>query len=472
MLIQLRRHRSRQLDLSLSFRLSGLSSGAKLELVQQSRSPSVITVAVQLPESEAQDAPNGRLLDKFPSTTTLWQLLRIFEAGVAGNGSKRNFTARAMPATDNGDTGAGRLYYQMPVFHVMGRELSSFTDLQKSLAQLGFSGGNILLRLSFRTTQEPLEEAMLKISGYFSGFEDSAGVKAEAAEAIAPVEPAPVIIDQIEPASQLASSTLEQPTPDPISIGSVLQPDSSQIPSEPTQAQSITVFRPPELTRVVLEPDGDHRPTFEHLLSYQKRLKDEAQRQNRMLSNAEIAAKAAAEQEKLANIAEVEIKIRFPEQSQVVTKFGQPDTGATLYRFTRGCLNKGIANEPFSLTFASGSGELGRTSSKSQTAIPDSDQTLLIKDLGMKGRLLINFTWDDKASMAARASGPNHLKPELCRIAQELKVPDIPEARGDSSEYALGGLGAALRGNSEAENTRRKGGGGGTPKWFKMPGKK
>ena len=57
------RYKGKQLDLSLVLRLSGLTSGAKLELVQLSRSPSVVTVALQLPESEVRGAPSGRILD-------------------------------------------------------------------------------------------------------------------------------------------------------------------------------------------------------------------------------------------------------------------------------------------------------------------------------------------------------------------------------------------------------------------------
>ena len=69
------------------------------------------------------------MTDKFPSTTTLWQVLRKFEAGVAGDGNtKRNLTARGAPGMNDGSSGAGRLYYQIPVIQIMSRELSSFTD--------------------------------------------------------------------------------------------------------------------------------------------------------------------------------------------------------------------------------------------------------------------------------------------------------------------------------------------------------
>lgn len=166
------RNNNKQVDLSRTIRLSGLSSGAKLELVLLSRSPSVVSVALQLPDTEVRDGSASRLVEKFPSTTTLWLVLRKFESGSKeGGGARYNFTARGVPQTADGTSGSGRLVYETPVLHVMGRELSTFTDLQKSLGQLGLNSGSVLLRLSFRVTQTPLEEAMGEIEQYFKSID-------------------------------------------------------------------------------------------------------------------------------------------------------------------------------------------------------------------------------------------------------------------------------------------------------------
>jgi len=111
----------------------------------------------------ASGVPGGRLTDKFPSDTTLWLILRKFESG---QGANLNFTARGVTQMENGGSGAGRIFYEMPVLNVMGRELATFTDLQKTLAQLGLSG-NALIRLDFKKTDQPLEEAMATIGDYF-----------------------------------------------------------------------------------------------------------------------------------------------------------------------------------------------------------------------------------------------------------------------------------------------------------------
>ncbi|KAJ9245574.1 hypothetical protein DTO169E5_879 [Paecilomyces variotii] len=468
------KHKSKQLDLSLSFRLSGLSSGAKLELVQASRSPSVVTVGLQLPESEAQGVPNGRVLDKFPSNTTLWLVLRKFEAGVAGDGKTRNLTGRGAPATDGGSAGAGRLYYQTPVLQIMGRELSSFTDLQKSLAQLGYNSGNVLMRLTFRTTSEPLEEAMQKIGEYFQSFEDKSG---EIAEAVAPIQEGRTI-DDTNPSVTARVS----PTPDPaaeavggIPAEPVSQPAAPETPStEPPQTQTVfsrpvTVYRPPSSSTPqsaqTKYDENDYIPSVEHAKSHQDRL-NASSRPTRLPTDAEIAAKAAAEQQLLASIKEIDVKVRFPDQSQVVAKFGQEDTGKTLYDFVRSCLDEPFTAEKFNLSTPGAPALIG--GKRSHSSIPDSDTSLLIRDLGMKGRMLVNFSWDPNASLAARGSGAMLLKPELRSQAQDIKVEEIKALEEpEQPSRSLGGPSAAA-----SNETKRKGGTGGVPKWLKLPGKK
>ena len=114
------------------------------------------------------------MTDKFASSTSLWQILRSFESANAGGlNSQKNFTGRGVPSMVSGNSGAGRLYYEEPVLRIMGREYSSLTDLQKSLGQLGFNGGSVLLHLSFRASEVPLEQAQEEIEDYFRSLEES-----------------------------------------------------------------------------------------------------------------------------------------------------------------------------------------------------------------------------------------------------------------------------------------------------------
>jgi tether containing UBX domain for GLUT4 len=462
-----RRHNRKQLDLSLSFRLSGLSSGAKLELVQLSRSPSVVTVGLQLPESEARGAPNGRILDKFPSTTTLWLILRKFEAGVAGSGPVRNLTSRAVPAADGGNV-AGRLYYEIPVLQIMEREISSFTDLQKTLAQLGFNSGSVLIRLSFRRTEEDIEEAMAKIGEFFKSSEDEAP-SAHAVNAASAAAP--------------AASAIEEPVPVP-QLSSALQPESSNItaaadevvapplpvsePVAPTidSGRHITVFSPPSedtpSSARLAYNESDYIPTIEHAKLHQ-RLLNESSRPKRLPTDAEIAAKAEAEAARKAAIHEVDVKIRFPDQSQVVAKFGPSDTGQSLYDFARGCLAPPFASEKFNLTVH------GVSRSQHASAIPVSDKKRLIRDLGLAGRVLVNFSWADTAASFVHKRRAEILRPELRSQAQQLKVEQPPELKEEEDVSGPSQQDPSKAQGDKPSGTRKP---GAMPKWLKLPGKK
>ncbi|KAJ6094963.1 hypothetical protein N7467_002476 [Penicillium canescens] len=435
------KHNRKQLDLSLSFRLTGLSSGAKLELVQFSRSPSVVTVGLQLPESEARGAPNGRILDKFPSTTTLWLVLRKFEAGVAGSGPVRNLTSRAVPATDGGD-GAGRLYYEMPVLQILEREVSTFTDLQKTLAQLGFNSGNVLMRLSFRRTEEPIEEAMVQIGEFFKSSEDEARSSQD---------------KTVAPAAASMGSISEEPAQQPSSSlhylnDRLIWPNYHRLlsPSDNTPSSAQIAYN-----------ENDYIPSIEHAKLHQ-RLLNQSSRNQRLPTDAEIAAKAEAEEARRAAIREVDVKVRFPDQSQVVAKFGPEDTGYSLYEFVRGCLAPPFAGEKFHLTVHA----ISR--SHNATTIPDSDKTQLIKGLGLAGRVLVNFSWADSVAQSVHERRAEVLRPELRSQAQQLKVEQPPEPKEEEEPSAPSKAGPSTTGDKPSGPRKS----GAMPKWLKLPGKK
>ena len=463
------RYKGKQLDLSLVLRLSGLTSGAKLELVQLSRSPSVVTVALQLPESEVRGAPSGRILDKFPSTTTIWLILRKFEAGVAGSTVTRNLTGRGVPVAGGGGGGAGRLFYETPVVQALGRELSSFTDLQKTLAQLGFNSGNVLLRLSFRQTEEPLEEAMVKIQDFFKASGEEEFSTNEGPSSATQPPQLGSARDQTETQPPDATSdTHSTPSEPPVQSSSSAAVEHTE-PSSAATGRPVTVFSPPTNTTPQSAQtsynEADYIPSVDHAQAHQHRL-NVSSRNQRLPTDAELAAQAAAEEERRAGVKEVDVKVRLPDQSQVVAKFGQSDTGKTLYDFVRSCLAAPFAAESFVLTQFT-TGPPAKATKKLQSALPDSDKSLLIKDLGLAGRVLINFSWHESASATARQAKTDLLKPELRTQAQDLKVEQPPELMDTSADTPA----------PQSASERQEGGKparkpGSLPKWLKLPGKK
>ncbi|KAL4927150.1 putative UBX domain protein [Aspergillus undulatus] len=471
------KHKSKQLDLSLAFRLSGLSPGAKLELVQLSRSPSVVTVALQLPASEARGAPNGRLMDKFPSTTSVWMLLRKFEAGVAGSASLRNLTGRGVPITEG--HGSGRLFYETPVVQILDRELSTLPDFQKTLAQLGFNSGNVLVRLNFRRTDQPLEDAMTQIHEYFKISEDEAAAETASATqqevdkakeniAQASQPPAPATTS---PDGLITNQEPTEPPSDPVQESPSQQPESSTEASNDS-SRPVTVYAPPSnntpQSAQTAFNDADYVPSVEHAQVHQRRLQA-ASKNTRLRSDAEKAAAAAAEEERRAAVKEVEVKIRLPDQSQIVSRFGQQDTGKTLYSFVRSCLAPSYTAEKFVLTNFSGPA-VSKTHQPSvpfQSVLPDSDEGLLIKNHGMTGRVLVNFSWDPSASIAAQQSRAGILRPELQTKAQEHKVEQPPDVMDTSEDVTTTVKTSDLSKTSGEKSGARK-----VPKWLKLPGKK
>ncbi|EMC91301.1 hypothetical protein BAUCODRAFT_39469 [Baudoinia panamericana UAMH 10762] len=456
----LRTQNNKTLDLSQPFRLSGLSAGAKLQLVQASRSPSVVSVALQLPESEG----GGRIEDKFPSTTSLWLLLRKFEDGVAGSARKLNITQRGVPS---GSTGAGRLLYEQPCLNIMGRTMESFVNLQKTLAQLGYNSGSVLVRLTFAKTEQPLEEAMQEITTYFasidgtsagtgSGASHSVGVadvlavnggrpNAEADNAAAlPEAPGPERNEDVPIVDGPTAPTIEN---DVLASSTITDPDTSTTEPSTESASTmngISVYRPPSSSTpaAALAPDDPSvfEPHIEHAKAHQAAL-ERAGRNTRLLSDRELAEQEAERQEKLATVQSVRIRVRYPDQYSLVITMTNTDTAADLYSKVMDTLT--AAPEPFELRY------LG---SKGHQTLPNSPSQRLVRDMGFRGGVVVTIGWSPDASLQAR-QGPS-LKAEYRAQAQELKV-DLAERQAEGQAAHKAAMAKPEKVEGKKENKAR-----------------
>lgn len=445
----LKTQNNKPVDLSQPFRLSGLSPGAKLQLTQASRSTGVVSVALQLPESDG----GGRFTDKFPSNTSLWLVLRKFEEGVAGQPQRKlNLTQRAVQA----DSGALRLYYEQPSINVMSRTIETFTDLQKTLGQLGINGGSILMRLNFKNNGQPLEEAMEEISGYFTSVEgpsgdsgvgvtqeahgahaagagnmsslpdaaaDNAGTSLEGSAGPEPNDEdvemtssapvAPVVEDDV-----IASSSETQPQP----------AEPAPRPQQQALYNGVAVYRAPsnDTPAAALEPDdpSTFEPSIAHAKAHQAAL-ERSGRNTRLLSDKELEEQEAQRQAALATVLNVTVRVRYPDQSMIETNINASETSADVYRKVRETLAH--PTEPFELRF------LGK---KGNQSLPDSADKRLVRDFGFRGKVLVTFAWLQEASTQARQAPA--LKEEYRSHAQELNVDlsafrAVPQAEGSSS---------------------------------------
>ena len=378
---------------------------------------------------------------------------------------RRNYTGRGVPVTTKEGGGTGRLYFETPVIQTMGRELSSFTDLQKTLAQLGFNCGSALLRLNFRKTEAPLEEAMQEIEQYFKevdgqsaklAYGDSAGQLGSLPQTSDPIS-APAIVNPPSPrelntpeiSSQAGPYTPGQELSCKVRTSSTPFVESSQQSHRP-----VTLFAPSSSNtpKAAQQPfnERDYEPTIDHAKLHQSRLAATSVNK-RLPSDAEIAAQAEIQEQRNANVNEIEIKVRFPDQMQAVSKFSSTDTANTLYEFVKGLMIK--EDEPISLRF---------TAAKGSKSIPTGQQgnVKLVGGLGMVGRVLVNVVWEEGASLEARNAPV--LKEQYRENAREIEVKQVEEVADEQNAQPILTSGGT-------EKKERK---GGVPKWFKQLGKK
>ncbi|KAK7536660.1 GLUT4 regulating protein TUG-domain-containing protein [Phyllosticta citricarpa] len=483
------KYNNKTVDLSRTIRLANLPQGAKLDLVQGSRSPAVVNVALQL------EQPGQRLTHKFPSNTSLWQVLRVFET-IAPAEQKVNLTQRGRAVQNVGSSSAGRLHYEIPSINIMGRELSTFLDLQKTLGQVGLNSGSALLRLQFKDSGEPLEKAMMEITEYFKSLESEESTEKQtgdsqtgsAGDAASAPAPAPPTLEQDkaveEPQTSDPSSTMDidtpaintpsapaatapPPTAESTSSNNVATssstatdtPNTEQEPSKPQitdpSTRPMTIFFPPSSSTPTAAlsatfDESDYIPTIEHAKSHQAALAN-ATRNQRLASDAELAARAEAAAAHRAAVAGVTVRVRLPDGHQLESRFGRDETGKDLYSWVRGLLASS-ADEGARFVVRYNSPENARL-----VTLPDDAAVTLVRDLGLEGRVLMTMSWDDGASVAVRR-GPV-LADKWARRATELKVKDPGAEAAAANAAAAGGntLGAAGAADADAEKKSKKG---------------
>jgi tether containing UBX domain for GLUT4 len=454
------RHKNKQLDLLSQFRISGLGSGAKLELIKRSSSPSVVSVALQFSTPEPS-VPGGRLTDRFPSDLTLWKVLRQFESSSSRQGRNVNITARGVPQTsDGGGSGSGQLFYETPVLNVLGREFASVSDLSRTLSQVGITSGSVLLRLSFRKTDQTLFDAMKDISQYFDQTEASKPLPEGAEVAVVPSLPNGKLEEKEErvtepqsasiPAELAASATAPQP---PTSDGEDMEMTSSLPLSDPLQP--VGVFLAPTsaipAAAAFETPESEFEPSIAHAQLHQSRLQMDS-RNKRLKSDKELAAEAAAADAKVAAVKSIDVRVRFPDNTMAQWKFDNEVTGATLFAAVRSVSAR--AGEPFKLVLPGGQGSITDSAD---------EQHKLIKGYRLKGAVLLSLHWEDEASSTARSQP--FLREQVAVKAQHVKLPEAPQVIEDEQRPQP----------IKVDKTEEKSGDGSgkkLPKWLKLPGKK
>ncbi|EAQ93340.1 hypothetical protein CHGG_01575 [Chaetomium globosum CBS 148.51] len=434
------KHKQKLVDLTGPFRTSGLGPGAKLELVQKSKSASVVSIAL--------DVNGQRYTKKLPSDMSLWKVMRQFETSEKG----LSITGRGVLVGTN----SGQLYHDAPVVNIMGREYAAMEDLQKTLSQCGINSGSMVLRVTFKLGERTLYDAMQEIAQYLDEVEPEQSKSKEGAEShpalvteeLKADEGTPGEVAQPEAAASAATpaSTEEAALSVPAesrTAGEPMEVDgpSAAAPSPSNPIQPTGVFAAPTSSTPAAahthEDDSVYEPTIAHAQLRQHQLLQRAQN-TRLKSDAELAAEAAEEAARLAKVTKVEIKVRFPDQTSAVWTITPVETGAFLYQAIRNIMNHPAA--PFKLILPG-----------PKTVIQESGKAL-VAQYRLKGREMLHLLWED--SVAANVRQEPFLKGSVASKATEVVVPDIPEGVADERDEA---------GPSTAQPARQekgKGGGG------------
>ncbi|KAL2199214.1 GLUT4 regulating protein TUG-domain-containing protein [Corynascus similis CBS 632.67] len=438
------KHKQKLVDLTGPFRTSGLGPGAKLELVQKSKSASVVSIAL--------DVNGQRYTKKLPSNLSLWKVLRQFESVEKG----LNLTGRGVPVGTN----SGQLYHEAPVINIMGREYSAMEDLQKTLSQCGINSGSIVLRVAFKLTERTLYDAMQEISQYLDDVEPGQSKPQEKSEPQAvPVKEeemtdATALKDAPNPEAPTPANTEETVPSAPGELstgGEQMEIDDAPAathslanPLQPTGVFNAPTSSTPKAARIQ-EDDSVYEPTIAHAQLRQQQLLQRAQN-TRLKSDAELAVEAAEEAAKLAKITQVEVKVRFPDQTSAVWTITPEETGAFLYQAIRNIMNHPAA--PFKLILPG----------PKPVVIQETDAKL-ISGYRLKGRReMLHLLWDDLVAPAVRKEA--FLKGSVASNAKEVVVPEVPQEgeEGEEDKGSAGGGGAA--GFSGAQQGRQGGGKG------------
>lgn len=397
----------------------------------------------------------------------------------------------------SGTSGAGRLHYETPVITVMPahREQSDFVGLQQTLSQLGFDNGSALLKLSYKNSGLPLEEAMAQISQYFkSGQSDTAGAQgAYAATSVQSISQPSTDPPTSGPDTTVAGETVrtDEPDPEPMEVDTRptdLPKTEQEVPSNGVTAQNVGDMSPaaslqaatamapttqassvrvnsgaggdqtrnvqifsaptsstPQAARNAFN-ESDYLPTIEHAKVHQAQLLNKTRNQ-RLPSDKELEEQEKTRQEKREAAAARggALRIRMPDGTLIQMSFNKDDTADVLYDFVKGFLDR--KHEPFDLKYTSPTGRL---------VLIEKNSKRLSQDLRFSTNELITFQWAENASAEARASRKT-LAQEWQAKATALKVEEPalaekPEAPAQQGQTVAEGKRKAVMTSEEKES--------------------
>ncbi|CAK7263606.1 hypothetical protein SEPCBS57363_000648 [Sporothrix epigloea] len=464
------KHATKRINLADRISMLRLPQGAKLELVLKSKTPTAVTVALRLPPSEAGlNIPGNRVTAKVRNDTSLWKLLRYFEEADDAKQKGLNLTARGVPRTSHTGTataadsavgsGSGQIYWEIPVLKFAGRELSSFSDFQKTLSQVGIDTGSHQILLDFRVSELTLQEAMEAMRTQLDATDADATSKTsgtlprtEAAvptpESTSTTRTSELAAAPSQPASPLAEYRNTAPT------NTTASPAVTTCTSESvSDLHPVQVWSPPKasagmpaatLLRWNNESESVFAPSIAQMKAHQRQL-EEAGRNKRLKSDKEIEEEKSEREARAAAISRVGVRIRFPDGYTVMWSFANGATGSTLYTAVRNVLAPGVQDQAFRLV-----PPMSRDSIQDSA---DSDRHDLVRNYGMRGGMVVNFLRG--ADVPAPGAGQAYVKPEVAALAHDIVIPQAAAEDEDEDGEAKQRAAAAAQAAQDAKRANK-----------------
>ncbi|KAJ2333381.1 hypothetical protein GGI00_002355 [Coemansia sp. RSA 2681] len=316
------------------------SSGRTLNLVNKFR-PAAATATSSPPASMSPTTSEA----KSPWGSGFLQTLISSVASRSGSSSPQQQQQVVVPPV------AQSWYYQQPVLLLLNKEYASNSELQNTtLRSLGFTGGSVMVRFSYRAAKEPT--SLEAISGTAPGIGPASPVQSSPQTQPETVRPdtqttkaSPV---QPPPSAQPAAPTTEPATHSVSSLGIVDTPAAAATPTEPKTGLALVLSsrqvrvlgappaNAPALASRIVLPDSFYDSGSDDL-----RILASAQRARVAESEKGFSSREKQEEEERRRHAEYKtkysrtlIRFRFPDQIQVQAAFSSHDeTVAELYAF-------------------------------------------------------------------------------------------------------------------------------------------
>ncbi|KAI9593370.1 hypothetical protein BDF19DRAFT_448502 [Syncephalis fuscata] len=489
--------KTKVLDMSLTVRFANLPPGASLDLVKQKRSTAnaEITIAVQLDDG-------GRLIRKVPNSITFWEILvqlevesdgvlnltrrEVAESQPEKSNKMRNWLKKDASTLATATPPPGT--FLQPVCMLMNREYATINELKNtSLASVGLTSGNAVIRVSFRPGQQMLADVLASQSissqkkdtaidevfinwtpglnnddnnhdsKHSTPTESITSITADSSQLIAPntdmPDPIADTIDTRQPNDSqaneaspiVASDTKEAPAP------SFSNNDADTSPSvSKTIDRMVSVFRAP--------PPGTSMA--HHQIDLPDSFFDAQQAKRAALENSPLQTRTmreAEEEKRKQRYPKTMIRVRFPNRIQLQLQFLSRETVGRVYAIVRQHLLE--PQRPFTLYVTPPRQNL-------------TDLSVRLMDAHLAPASLVHFVWNEPGS------GNEHYLIEstmtLAKDLPELAVTETaaaesrpehssPSTESSTANQSTSSTSARLGSSNSNEANSMK-----LPKWMKL----